>query len=224
MQSEDEWIPTCASHSLTPFYRKYSVLLRQSWWDSMHLQGSWPFLLLNGQVVQENPQSYITCISWVWFLWLQPVKGRMTENIQFPSLHFFPNWLNTAKWEHCAAQVLDPKKNWMQLRYSCSAMSSVHLTTWNTLNVPLSLSLPFWCKKLWGLTSRCYWVHMSAEKPCQTQTLLTRPFESLESCGSKIWIHSIYAGLHEFLPFVDWDFPETKKAWMRLESLFGGPE
>lgn len=49
-------------------------------------------------------------------------------------------------------------------------------------------------------------------------------FESLESCGSKIWIHSIYAGLHEFLPFVDWDFPETKKAWMRLESLFGGPE
>ena len=60
-------------------------------------------------------------------------------------------------------------------------MSSVHLTTWNILNVPLSLSLPFWCKKLWGLTSRCYWVHMSAEKPCQTQTLLTRPlWESWE--------------------------------------------
>lgn len=103
-------------------------------------------------------------------------------------------------------------------------MSSVHLTTWNILNVPLSLSLSFWCKKLWGLTSRCCWEHMSAEKPCQTQTLLARPFESLESCGSKIWIHSIYAGLDEFLPFVDWDFPETKKAWMRLESLFGGPE
>ena len=97
-------------------------------------------------------------------------------------------------------------KYWIQKRTECNW--GILVLRWAVFTLQLETYWTFHCLFLFHFGAKNFedWHQDVTGCIClrrnrvKLRRFLQDLFESLESCGSKIWIHSIYAGLHEFSP------------------------